>query len=254
MVVRQRLDTLLVRRGLIESREKARAAILAGAVLVGERPASGAGALVPPEADVRILASPRYVSRGGDKLAHALDVFELDVAGQVAVDVGASTGGFTDCLLQRGAARVYAIDVGYGLLDYRLRQDPRVVAMERVNVRYLESLPPSAPREVERVDLATIDVSFISLEKVIPAAEKILKPGGRIVALVKPQFEARRHEVRRGGVVRDPQVHAAVLGRVIAWCVGRRLRLLGLTASPLLGPAGNREFFLLLALPSEAAS
>ena len=254
MAVRQRLDTLLVQRGLAESREKAGAAILAGAVLVGERPATGAGALVSPEADIRVLASPRYVSRGGDKLAHALKAFGLDVVGQVAVDVGASTGGFTDCLLQRGAARVYAIDVGYGLLDYRLRRDPRVAVMERVNVRYLESLPATAGAEAERADLATIDVSFISLEKVIPAVEKLLKPGRRILALVKPQFEARRREVSRGGVVRDPQVHAAVLGRLIAWCVGRGLRLLGLTASPLLGPAGNREFFLLLGVSSEAAS
>jgi 23S rRNA (cytidine1920-2'-O)/16S rRNA (cytidine1409-2'-O)-methyltransferase len=245
MADRQRLDVLLVQRGLVESREKARAVILAGAVLVDERPAARAATLVRSEAAVRIQAGPRYASRGGDKLAHALDVFNLEVTDRVAADVGASTGGFTDCLLQRGAARVYAIDVGYGQLDYRLRQDDRVVVMERVNARYLESLP-------ERVDLATIDVSFISLEKVLPAVMNLLKPGGRIVALVKPQFEARRDEVRRGGVVRDPQVHAAVLGRVIAWCVGRRLSLVDLTTSPLRGPAGNREFFLHLALPAEA--
>jgi 23S rRNA (cytidine1920-2'-O)/16S rRNA (cytidine1409-2'-O)-methyltransferase len=158
------------------------------------------------------------------------------------MDIGASTGGFTDCLLRNGAARVYAIDVGYGLLDYRLRQDSRVTVLERVNIRYLESLP-------EKGDVATIDVSFISLEKVIPAVAKLLKPDGRIVALVKPQFQAKRSEVGKRGVVRDPQVHAAVLGRHIAWGAGQEMRLLGLTTSPLLGPAGNKEFFVLWRLP-----
>lgn len=245
MAGKSRLDILLVQRGLAESCEKAQAAIMAGSVVVGDRPAVKAGTLVAPDADIRVLASPQYVSRGGEKLAHALDVFALDVDGMTVVDVGASTGGFTDCLLQRGAARVYAVDVGRGQLDWRLRQDPRVVVMERVNVRHLESLP-------EKGDLATIDVSFISLEKVIPPVVGLLRGGARIVTLVKPQFQARREEVRKGGVVRDPQVHAAVLGRFIAWCAGRRLRLLGLTTSPLLGPAGNKEFFVLLGVPSEA--
>jgi 23S rRNA (cytidine1920-2'-O)/16S rRNA (cytidine1409-2'-O)-methyltransferase len=256
-----RLDTLLVQRGLAECREKARAIIMAGSVVVGERPALKPGTLVATDADIRVLAGPRYVSRGGDKLAHALDAFALDVRGLTAADAGASTGGFTDCLLQRGAARVYAIDVGRGLLDWRLRQDPRVVVMEGVNVRYLESLPvrPACPagRQAglpEKGDLATIDVSFISLEKVIPPLVAVLREGGRIVALVKPQFQARREEVGKGGVVRDSQVHAAVLGRLIAWCVGHGLRLLGLTTSPLLGPAGNKEFFLLLGVPAEAVS
>jgi len=194
-----------------------------------------------------VLAGPQYVSRGGEKLAHALDTFALDVRGLTVVDAGASSGGFTACLLHRGAARVFAIDVGRGLLDWRLRQDPRVVVMEGVNVRYLKSLP-------EKGDLATVDVSFISLEKVIPPVAGVLRGGARVVALVKPQFQARREEVGKGGVVRDPQVHAAVLGRFIAWCVGRRLRLLGLTTSPLLGPAGNKEFFLLLGVPAEALS
>jgi 23S rRNA (cytidine1920-2'-O)/16S rRNA (cytidine1409-2'-O)-methyltransferase len=233
------LDVLLVQRGLAESREKAQAIIMAGSVFVGERPAIKAGTLVAPDADIRVLTGPQYVGRGGEKLAHALDAFALDVAGLTVVDVGASTGGFTDCLLQRRTARVYAVDVGRGQLDWRLRQDPRVVVMEGVNARNLASLP-------EECDLATVDVSFISLEKVLPAVVAVLGEGARVVALVKPQFQARREEVGKGGVVRDPQVHAAVLGRFIAWCAGRGLRLLGLTTSPLLGPAGNKEFFVLL--------
>jgi 23S rRNA (cytidine1920-2'-O)/16S rRNA (cytidine1409-2'-O)-methyltransferase len=254
MAGRSRLDILLVRRGLAESREKARAIIMAGSVVVGERPAFKPGTLVALDADIRVLAGPQYVSRGGEKLAHALDTFALDVRGLTVVDAGASTGGFTDCLLQRGAVRVYAIDVGRGLLDWRLRQDPRVVVMEGVNARYLKSLPVRQAGLSEKGDLATIDVSFISLEKVIPPVAGVLRGGARIVALVKPQFQARREEVGKGGVVRDSQVHAAVLGRLIAWCVGRRLRLLGLTTSSLLGPAGNKEFFLLLGVPGEALS
>ena len=237
MTDKSRLDNLLVQRGIAASREKARAAILAGAVLVEGKPAIKAGLLVSDDAAIEVATGPRYASRGGDKLAHALTAFALDVRGKTALDAGASTGGFTDCLLQNGVARVYAVDVGYGLLDYRLRQDPRVEVRERVNIRYLESLP-------EVVDIAVIDVSFISLEKVVPTVMRLLKGGGDIVALVKPQFEARRHEVGKKGVVRDPQVHAAVLGRVIAWGAEQGLRLRGLTASPLLGPAGNREFFL----------
>jgi 23S rRNA (cytidine1920-2'-O)/16S rRNA (cytidine1409-2'-O)-methyltransferase len=235
---RSRLDLCLVQRGLAESREKARALILAGAVLVEGQPAAKAGTLVAADATVEVVAGPRYVSRGGEKLAGALADFRLDVSGLVAIDVGASTGGFTDCLLRGGAARVYAVDVGYGLIDYRLRRDPRVTVLERVNIRYLESLP-------EPGDVATIDVSFISLEKVIPVVAGLLKPGGRIVALVKPQFQAKRREVGKKGVVRDPQVHAAVLGRLVAWGAGRGLRLRGLTTSPLRGPAGNKEFFVL---------
>jgi 23S rRNA (cytidine1920-2'-O)/16S rRNA (cytidine1409-2'-O)-methyltransferase len=227
---------------------------MAGSVVVDERLALKPGTLVAADAEIRVLVGPQYVGRGGEKLAHALDAFALDVRGLTVIDAGASTGGFTDCLLQRGAARVYAIDVGRGQLDWRLRQDPRVVVMEGVNVRYLESLPVRQAGLPEKGDLATIDVAFISLEKVIPPVASLLKEGGRIVALVKPQFQARREEVRKGGVVRDPQVHAGVLGRLIAWCVGRRLRLRGLTTSPLLGPAGNKEFFLLLGVPAEALS
>ena len=242
MTGKSRLDLLVVERGLAESREKARALILAGAVLVEGRPVAKAGTLVSGDAAVEVVAGAQYASRGGEKLAGALAAFQIDVAGLVAIDVGASTGGFTDCLLRNGAVRVYAIDVGYGLIDYRLRQDPRVSVLERVNIRYLESLP-------EKADVATIDVSFISLEKVIPAVTKLLKAGGRIVALVKPQFQAKRQEVGKRGVVRDPQVHAAVLGRHVAWGAAQGLRLLGLAMSPLLGPAGNREFFVLWSVP-----
>jgi 23S rRNA (cytidine1920-2'-O)/16S rRNA (cytidine1409-2'-O)-methyltransferase len=185
---------------------------------------------------------PPYVSRGGEKLAHALEAFAVNVDGMTCLDAGASTGGFTDCLLQHGAKKVYAIDVGYGVLDYGLRKDPRVVVMERVNVRDLRPLP-------EPCDLAVIDVAFIGLEKVVPAILGSLRPRGEIIALVKPQFQGRRDEVGKNGVVKDPLVHAAILGRVIAWCAGQRLRLLGLTTSPLLGPAGNREFFLHLRAP-----
>jgi len=243
-MTKRRLDTLLVERGLAESREKARAVVLAGQVLVGDRAVAKPGMLIPEATEVRLLARAPYVSRGGEKLAHALRLFGVDGQDLVAVDVGASSGGFTDCLLQHGARCVYAVDVGYGQLDYRLRQDERVVPMERVNVRYLRSLP-------QKVDLATVDVSFIGLEKVLPAIARLLKPGGKIIALFKPQFQARRREVGRGGVVRDPLLQARLIGRFLAWAVEQRFRILGLTPSPLLGPAGNREFFFLL-LPPEA--
>ncbi|MCJ7810764.1 MAG: TlyA family RNA methyltransferase [Dehalococcoidia bacterium] len=243
-MTKRRLDTLLVERGLAESREKARAVVLAGQVLVGDRAVAKPGMLIPEATEVRLLARAPYVSRGGEKLAHALRLFGVDGQDLVVVDVGASSGGFTDCLLQHGARCVYAVDVGYGQLDYRLRQDERVVPMERVNVRYLRSLP-------QKVDLATVDVSFIGLEKVLPAIARLLKPGGKIIALFKPQFQARRREVGRGGVVRDPLLQARLIGRFLAWAVEQRFRILGLTPSPLLGPAGNREFFFLL-LPPEA--
>lgn len=171
-----------------------------------------------------------------------MQAFRVDPAGLVALDAGASTGGFTDCLLQHGAARVYAVDAGYGQLDYRLRQDERVLVMERTNARELTEVP-------ETPDLATIDVAFIGLEKVLPSIVRLLRPGARIVALVKPQFQARRAEVRKGGVVQDPQVHAAVLGRIIAWAANEGLRFGGLTTSPLRGPAGNKEFFVLWTKP-----
>jgi len=213
---------------------------MAGDVLVNSVPVTRAGAAVRSEDVIALRARPRFVSRGGEKLAHALEQFGLDVHDSVAADFGASTGGFTDCLLQQGANRVYAIDVGHGQLATRLRGDDRVVALERTNVRFLETLP-------EPVDLVTIDVSFIGLKLVLPAAKSVLKPEGRIVALVKPQFEAGREAVGRGGVVRDPDVHAQVLRQFFSNAANLSLGVLGLTASPLRGPAGNIEFLALLA-------
>jgi 23S rRNA (cytidine1920-2'-O)/16S rRNA (cytidine1409-2'-O)-methyltransferase len=234
---KERIDTILVARGLIDSRHRAQALLLAGEVRVDGETVTKPGALFPPGVEVEVLSRPPFVSRGGEKLDHALSVFGIDVAGLTCVDVGASTGGFTDCLLQRGARRVYAVDVGYGELDYRLRADDRVVVMERTNARNLALLP-------EACDLATFDVAFIGVEKVIPAVRRSLRPGAGLVVLVKPQFQGRRDEVGKNGVVRDPLTHAIILGRTIAWVVNNHLRLRGLTASPLLGPAGNREFFL----------
>jgi len=240
-VTKCRIDSLLVDRGLVENLAKAQALIMAGEVEVEGKAAIKPGTLVAEEAVITLLQLPPFVSRGGIKLDYALDQFRLDVAPKVAADIGASTGGFTDCLLQRGASRVYAIDVGYGQLDYRLRQDKRVVVMERVNARYPISLP-------EKIDLATLDLSFISVEKVIPSVAELLKDDGYLVVLLKPQFEARRNEVGKGGIVRQPVVHARVLGRFIAWAVKNGFRLGGLVASPILGASGNREFFVLLRL------
>ncbi len=236
MSAKKRLDVLLVRRGLAASREKAQTAILAGDVLVnGERNIRQASS-VPEDAVVELVRPPQFVGRGGLKLEHALETFNIDVTGLIALDAGASTGGFTDCLLQRGAERVYAVDVGYGQLADKLRNDSRVVSMERTNVRDLNKLP-------ERPDLAVVDVSFIGLEKVLPPVVRLLKPAARLVVLIKPQFQAKRSEVKKGGVVKDPLVHASVIGRVIAWAAQQDLRLAGITTSPLRGPAGNKEFF-----------
>jgi 23S rRNA (cytidine1920-2'-O)/16S rRNA (cytidine1409-2'-O)-methyltransferase len=235
IVRKKRLDVLLVERGLVESREQGRRLIMAGEVLVDGQVMDKPGMQVSGGADIRLRTKLPYVSRGGLKLETALDSFAVPVAGVVAADVGASTGGFTDCLLQRGARKVYAIDVGYGQLAWRLRQDPRVVVMERVNVRYLESLP-------EPIDLATVDVSFISLELVLPNVISWLKPAGDIIALIKPQFEAGRAEVGKGGVVKDSEVHRVVLGKILGWALDHGLAVRGLMASPLKGPAGNVEF------------
>lgn len=238
-MVKRRIDSLLVERELAESRAKAQALIMAGEVSVAGQPVTKPGTLVAEDVDITIAEPPPFVSRGGLKLDYALDQFQLDVSGKVAADIGASTGGFTDCLLKRGASRVYAIDVGYGQLDYRLRQDKRVVVMERVNARYAVSLP-------EQVDLVTMDVSFISVQKVIPSVAKAMKPRGHLAVLIKPQFEAKREEVGKGGVIKQPEIHARVLGRFIVWATGQGFRLRGLIASPILGASGNREFFVLL--------
>jgi 23S rRNA (cytidine1920-2'-O)/16S rRNA (cytidine1409-2'-O)-methyltransferase len=254
-----RLDTLLVERGLAETRNKAQALLLAGSVRVNGRPAGKPGTLVDPSVALEVTATLPYASRGGYKLAHALDRFGLDPRGLTALDVGASTGGFTDVLLQRGAALVYAVDVGYGILDYRLRADPRVVVLERTNIRYLEALPsvhaalrtqnaelpPDADptQEPKRVaDCAVLDVSFISLKLVLPAVQRLIRPAAWIVALVKPQFEAGPEQVGKGGVVRDVAVHRAVLREVAVAAAALGLALRGLERSPITGPAGNVEF------------
>lgn len=233
---RKRLDVLLVERGLAESRERARALILAGEVRVVGARVDRAAALVPVDADVE-CGRPKheYASRGGQKLAHALDVFPITVEGKVALDAGASTGGFTDVLLRRGAARVYAVDVGYGQIDWRLRNDPRVVVMERTNIRYVRELP-------EAVQLVTADLSFISLTLVLQGMVALSSEEAEFVLLVKPQFEAGREEVGKNGVVRDVATHKAVLLKVVEHALALGLHLGGLTASPLLGPAGNVEF------------
>lgn len=243
---RIRLDVLLTERGLAESREKAQALIMAGRVAVAGAPGLKPGQRVPADAPVEVRATDPYVSRGGHKLAFALDQFTVAVDGLVIVDVGASTGGFTDVLLQRGAWRVYAVDVGRGQLHSRLTADPRVVSLERTNARYLETLP-------EQPDFATFDVSFISLRLVIPPVYRLLKPGSSMIALVKPQFEAGREQVERGGVVRSPTVHRQVLYDFGDWLAGVPLALGGLVPSPLRGPAGNVEFLALLRPPRAGA-
>lgn len=229
----------MVEKGLVASRAKAQALIMAGEVAVDGKPVVKAGTLVNAEETITVREPPPFVGRGGIKLEYALDQFQIDVANSVVADIGASTGGFTDCLLQRGTSRVYAVDVGYGQLDYRLRRDARVVVMDRVNARYPLTLP-------EKIDMATIDVAFISVKKVIPSVAGLLKKGGHLLVLIKPQFEAKREEVGKGGVIKDPLVHARVLGRFIAWLGEQDFRLKGLVASPVLGASGNKEFFVLL--------
>ena len=241
---RQRADVLLVERGLVESREQAQALIMAGAVLSPAGPVQKAGAFLDPDTPLELRERLPYVSRGGVKLAHALDTWAgahgIRLDGITALDVGASTGGFTDCLLQRGAARVYAVDVGHGQLHYRLRQDQRVTCMEKVNVRYPFTLP-------EAVDLLVADVSFISLTMALPEPLGHLKPGGYAIALVKPQFEAQRGEVGKGGIIRSDALRTDILARVRSWMESRDdLTLLDTIPSPITGDAGNREFLALL--------
>lgn len=242
---KERLDVLLVERGLAESRTKAQALILAGQVIVGEQRVDKPGSLVPQEAELRLKGEVLpYVSRGGLKLKAAIERFGLDMRGRVAADIGASTGGFTDCLLQEGATRVHAIDVGYGQLHEKLRTDPRIRSRERVNARYLteEDLP-------EPVDVVVIDVSFISLTQVLPAVLPFLKPGGLLVALVKPQFEVGPDRVGKGGVVRDVAARQEAIDNSVAFVEQRGLTVRGVMDSTVPGPAGNIEALLVADRP-----
>ncbi len=247
MARKRRIDQLLVERGLAESRARAQALVLAGAVVAGEARVDKPGQLVDPEVPLRLKegAVPRpYASRGALKLERALEAFSIDPRGKVCADLGASTGGFTDLLLQRGAARVHAVDVGYGQLHARLRADPRVVVRERQNARFL-----TAEQLGERVDLVTADLSFISLRLVLPAVKDLLRPGGEAVLLVKPQFEVGKGEVGKGGVVRDEGRRRAALESVAAAAAALGLEVLGHAESPIEGPAGNREWLLALRKP-----
>ena len=236
----------MVERGLCESREKAKRAIMADQVRINGRPGRKPSDSVKPGDELTLTAPERFVSRGGLKLEHALGHFQIEVSGQTAIDLGASTGGFTDCLLQRGAAKVYAVDVGQGQLAWKLRLDPRVVVMEKTNARLLTRAsfpPPFVP-----ADLAVIDCSFISLRKILPPAVALLRPSAKIVALIKPQFEAGKAEADRGaGVIRDPAIHQRVLSELNQFVIARGgLRWVGVTESPVLGPAGNKEFLVLI--------
>ncbi len=235
-----RLDRALVDRGLTTSREQARALILAGRVLVNDFKIDKAGSLVTESADIRIAGDLNpFVSRGGLKLQGALAAFGIDVTGLIVLDVGASTGGFTDCLLQTGAQKVYALDVGYGQLAWKLRSDDRVVPIERTNIRYFDGTGIT-----ETLDMATVDASFISLKNILPKVISMLCPGGIIIALIKPQFEVGRGQVGKHGVVSDPLLHQAVVEEIIQLCRQLQLEEIATCESPLLGPAGNREFFL----------
>lgn len=235
---KQRIDQLLVDRGLADSRQKAQALILAGSVLVNGQKAQKPGQTVPADAKVEVSQGMKYVSRGGFKLEAALDAFGIDVAGQLCIDVGSSTGGFTDCLLQRGARRVFAFDVGTNQLDWRLRNDPRVTVRENVNARYLQ---PSDVAEACR--LAVCDVSFISVTLILPGLPPLLRPDGELVILVKPQFEVGREDVGKGGIVRDPELHSAACRKVAAAVEDLGFRT-AIMESPILGAEGNREFLL----------
>lgn len=239
-----RLDQLLVEKGLAHSRQRARARIMAGEVLVDGLPRDKPGTLVAPTARVELRGEDLpYASRGGLKLAKALEHFDIRPNGWTCMDIGASTGGFTDCLLQNGASRVIAVDVGYGQLAWRLRQDPRVTVMERTNIRHLSPVKVDGP-----VDLATIDVSFISLRIVVPAALGFLKPRGKIIALIKPQFEVGKTQVGKGGVVRSEALHQKVIADLAGFFADRGLMGSQVIPSPIYGPKGNREFLMVLAL------
>jgi len=243
-----RLDTLLVERGLAASRDRARALILAGQVRVDGHQAAKAGTPVGVDATITLLVPDHpYVGRGGLKLEHALRAFGITIAGRIALDIGASTGGFTDVLLRHGASRVVALDVGHGQLDWRLRTDPRVIVLEKTNARTLT--PDALPPDARLFGLVTIDVSFISLRQILPVVPPLVAPGGDIVALVKPQFEAGRAEVGKGGIVRDDAVHARVVEEIVQHALALGLTRAGLSESPITGMEGNREFLLHLTRP-----
>jgi 23S rRNA (cytidine1920-2'-O)/16S rRNA (cytidine1409-2'-O)-methyltransferase len=238
---RERLDLLLLERGLVDSREAGRRKILAGDVLVNDQAVTKAGSLIDSGAAIRLKEHSRYVSRGGFKLEKALAEFAIDVNGKTALDVGASTGGFTDCLLAHGAAQVFAVDVGYGQLDWKLRNDRRVVVFEKTNIRYLDrsALPGSA-------ELATIDASFISLKLILPRVKDLLAARHEVIALIKPQFEVGKGKVGKGGVVRSAEEHARVIGEIQESAAAIGYEIAGVTESPLLGPKGNKEFLIYL--------
>lgn len=241
-MAKKRLDLLLVERGFTESRERAKTMIMEGNVLVDEKKIDKGGTLVKEDANIRLLKEDLpFVSRGGLKLKKAIESFNIDLKGKTAADIGASTGGFTDCMLQNGAVKVYAIDVGYGQLAWKLRQDERVVNLERTNIRYVtENEVP------ETLDFISIDVAFISLTKVLPVAKKMLKDDGKIVALIKPQFEAGKENVGKKGVVKDANIHIEVISKIVAFCIEENLSVIDLTFSPIKGPEGNIEYLVYL--------
>ncbi len=248
MVLKKRLDALMVDKNLCQSRERAKALIMAGRVLVNRLPCQKAGSRFPEDAIISLKGNdPPYVSRGGLKLEAALKAYAIDCTGMICLDVGASTGGFTDCLLQHGARRVYAVDVGYGQLAWTLRQDPRVITIERTNIRTMDPTRIGRP-----VDLISVDTSFISLKIVVPSILPFVKPGGIVLALIKPQFEAGKGRVGKGGVVRDPALHSQIIDDLRTFFAQRSLVSAPVVPSPILGPKGNREFMLYLKRPDTA--
>src|SRR5205807_4696230 len=239
MAKKIRIDNLLVARGFFESRESAQRAIMAGEVRAGDRVIDKSSDLIEADAEIVVAQPSRYAGRGALKLEGALDFFQVDVGGKIALDIGASTGGFTDCLLQRGAAKVYAVDVGHGQLAWKIRNEPRVVVIEKLNARFLsrEHIP-------ELVDLCVIDVSFISLTLILPRAFELLTANGMIVALIKPQFELERNDVGRGGIVREPALHEKAQQKIVKFAEAENYKVVGLVPSPITGTDGNQEFFI----------
>lgn len=238
--MKKRLDMLLVEKGLEQSREKAKATIMAGIVFVNNQKSDKPGNMVEEDAQIEVRGHTlKYVSRGGLKLEKAMELYHMDLTGKVCMDIGASTGGFTDCMLQCGAQKVYAVDVGYGQLDWKLRNDPRVVNMERTNIRYVTNEQVQEP-----LDFASVDVAFISLKLVLPVAYSLLKEGGEVIALIKPQFEAGKGKVGKNGVVRDEKIHLEVIEQVLAFTREMGFSIYGLTFSPIKGPKGNIEYLM----------